>query len=46
MLFKIHTSEGGFYTKVYIFYFECSQDERVECEEGYVTRKRENYKDC
>ena len=35
-----------FIPKFIFFDFECSQDERAECEEGYVLTKRENYKDC
>ena len=35
-----------FIPKFIFFDFECSQDERAECEEGYVPTKRENCKDC
>ena len=35
-----------FIPKSIFFDFECSQDERAECEEGYVPTKRENCKGC
>ena len=30
----------------FFYYFECSQDEKVECEEGYQPLRKENCKDC
>ena len=36
----------SFIPKFTFFYFVCSQDEKVECEEGYQPLRKENCKDC
>ena len=42
MLLEIDTTQRG----LVFFDFECSQEERAECEEGYKPLRKENCKEC
>ena len=44
--FRSTPPKEDFIPKFIFFDFECSQDERAECDEGYRPLKNEKCKDC